>query len=59
MSEFKQKLGESYKLIEVKSVSAGFQGGNFARILINNKPVKVNMNQNGHMRGLHVVVINR
>ena len=38
--------------------SAGFKAGNFAKIKINNKPVKVKVNESNNYRGLHIVIIN-
>lgn len=32
--------------------------GNFAKILIDGEPVKLQMNENGHYRGLHIMCIN-
>ena len=37
--------------------SAGFEAGNFAKIIINNTPVKVEKNENNNYRGLHIVII--
>ena len=42
----------------VRATSAGFEAGNMAEILINNVPVVCEANENGHDRGLHLVVIN-
>ena len=42
-------------LIQAKSY--GFDAGNKAEILINNKKVEMEKNCNSHLRGLHVVVI--
>ena len=39
--------------------SAGFEAGNYARVSINNVPVKVELNASGHDRGVHIVVINK
>ena len=46
-------------LMIVQVESAGFDGGNFAQIKINNVPVDVKPNNNNHYRGLHIVVINK
>ena len=42
----------------IKATSAGFNGGNFAKIEVNNDEVTVEQNENGHNRGLNIVVIN-
>lgn len=42
----------------VQAKSAGYEGGNFAQITINDKPVVVQLNEYNNQRGLHVVVIN-
>ena len=49
---------ETEKQISIHVTSAGYQAGNFATILVDQEPVKVAMNEDGHMRGLHLVVIN-
>ena len=51
---------DSYKekVILIQVSSAGFEAGNYAKITINNYKVAVNKNENGHERGLHLVVIN-
>ena len=38
--------------------SAGFDNGNFAKITINGEQVKLDPNEHGHNRGLHIVVVN-
>ena len=43
--------------IIVKTISGGFNAGNFAKIILNNKQIDVEKNQFGHYRGLHVVAI--
>ena len=48
---------DSYPLV-VTVKSSGFTGDNFAEISIGSTPVKLKRNENGHDRGLHVVVIN-
>ena len=45
-------------LLKIKVDSAGYEGRNEAVITLNNELVKVNPNVNGHLRGLHLVVIN-
>ncbi len=42
----------------VQALSAGFDGGNYAKIIINDVIINVGKNSNGHYRGLHMVVIN-
>ena len=37
--------------------SAGYDAGNYAKIMINNHLVEMEKNMNGHYRGLHIVVI--
>ena len=44
--------------IKISVSSAGFEGGNFARISINNSRILVKMNENGHCRGMHIAIIN-
>lgn len=41
----------------IQTLSAGFDGGNYAKITINNMPVTVEENESKHYRGMHVVVI--
>ena len=38
--------------------SAGYLGGNYAKISINDVPVIMNKNKNNHERGLHIVLFN-
>ena len=42
----------------IQAQSSGFTGQNYAQITINDIPVQVEKNTNGHDRGLHIVVIN-
>lgn len=42
----------------VHAKSAGYDGGNFAKISINNVAVPIDKNETGHYRGLHIVLIN-
>ena len=46
------------KNIIVQASSAGFNGGNFAAITINDEPIKVAKNCHNTLRGLHIVIIN-
>ena len=43
---------------QISASSAGFSAGNFATITINEIPVYMQKNENGHYRGLHIAVIN-
>ncbi len=43
-------------LIQVKS--GGYESGNMAGIMINDIPVQFEKNENNHLRGLHIVIIN-
>ena len=54
-----QKLNNGQKFILISVSSAGFKAGNFATISINNIPIIVNSNENGHFRGLHIIMINK
>ena len=45
-------------LIHVEVKSAGLNAGNFAEISVNQKLIKLDQNENGHYRGLHIVIIN-
>ena len=42
----------------IKVSSAGHHAGSLAEITINNEPIRIEMNENGHYRGLHIVIIN-
>ena len=42
----------------VQASSAGYDAGNYAKITINDIPLDIKPNDNGHFRGLHIVVIN-
>ena len=42
----------------IQASSAGFEGGNYAKISINNIPVRLEQNKSLNMRGLHLVIIN-
>lgn len=47
------------KLIKIISASsAGLNGGDYAKITINNKVVEMAKNDNNDFRGLHIVIIN-
>ena len=43
----------------IEAKSAGFLGGDFARITINGFKIFVNKNSNGTCRGLHIVIIDQ
>ena len=49
---------DATKEIKISVFSAGFEAGDYARILIDDVEVAVRPNKNGHHRGLHVVVLN-
>ena len=40
-------------VVIVQASSAGFNGGNFAKITINDVPVEVDVNENNHDRGCY------
>ena len=50
-----EKDGKNFIIVQAQS--AGYNGGNFAKIMINNTPVEVAKNESNHFRGLHIVVI--
>ena len=54
---FKNKEKER-KAFVIGAKSAGYDAGDFANISFNNKPITVAKNENGHFRGLHLVIIN-
>lgn len=58
VSRTAQPAGGGRNSIVVQATSAGANGGNFARISINDEAVVVERNCNGHYRGLHIVLIN-
>ena len=41
----------------VTAESAGFKGGNYAKISLNDMPVFMPNNESGHDRGLHMVIV--
>ena len=45
-------------LITIKVTSAGFEAGKTAKININGKDTVMTKNENNHLRGLHIVIIN-
>ena len=45
-------------MILVQANSAGFEGGNFAKITVNDVPIFIEENETKNTRGLHIVVIN-
>lgn len=45
--------------IKIKVLSAGFNTGNNAKIEIENVPVILEKNSNGHYWGLHMIIINQ
>ena len=58
MARFSMSKADVKKLIHVKVESAGFNGGNLAQITVNDITTCLQKNENGHKRGLHIVVIN-
>lgn len=42
----------------IQAESAGFEAGNYAKIIINNFQIEMQRNENGHYRGLHMVIFN-
>ena len=42
----------------IQATSAGFESGNAATIVINHVPITLQNNENGHDRGLHIVLVN-
>ena len=52
------EFAANFQLISIQARSAGFESGNFGVITINDVPVMTAKNENGHYRGLHIVVIN-
>ena len=55
VSEVNAKVGRG--IIQVTVESAGFNGGNNATIQLNGIPVDIAENENGHHRGLNIVVV--
>ena len=43
----------------IQAQSAGFNGGNHGIIKLNNKIVKMDKNENGNYRGLHIVIVSK
>lgn len=52
-----KKADTSNVSIIIQASSAGFSAGNYAKVLVNDKPVSFEDNENGTDRGLHVAVI--
>ena len=50
-------MPEKSRTLLVTAGSAGFEGGNFARIMINGEAVTMECNDNFNYRGLHIVVV--
>ena len=48
---------ESNTLV-IKASSAGFEGGNYAKISINDVHIHVEVNESHHHRGIHIVTFN-
>lgn len=49
---------KSQGIFVIKAVSAGYYSGNTAEITVNHQKIEIEPNENGHFRGLHIVVIN-
>ena len=45
-------------ILVVSASSGGYDGGKFAEITVNDAAVALEANENGHDRGLHMVLIN-
>ena len=56
LNEFRDK-DDDKEIFVVTVTSSGFEGGNLARITINNEEIYTQTNENGTRRGLHIVVI--
>lgn len=52
-------MAEGQRLLVVNASSAGYNGANEAKIMVNDELIQLEKNENGHFRGLHIVVINR
>jgi hypothetical protein len=46
------------QMLVISAESAGFEAGNFAKIMLNGRQVQVEANENDDHRGLHLVVFN-
>ena len=53
-----RSICQNESLIFIQAQSAGFDGGNLARITINGTSVNIEKNVNGNYRGLHLAIIN-
>lgn len=45
-------------MILIQASSSGYEGGNCARITVNDSLVAIESNEHGHYRGLHIAIIN-
>lgn len=52
------KHPQNLKLTTIQAFSAGFEGGNFAKITLNGIPIDIEPNKFRHWRGINLVVIN-
>lgn len=52
-----EQLEKENNLLLVQVTSSGFKAGNMAKIMINDKAVKMELNENSHQRGLHIAVL--
>ena len=49
---------EEKNILVISITSAGYSGGNFAEIKINDEAVTMDKTETNHLRGLHIVVVN-
>ena len=54
-----EKLEKENSLLLIQVTSSGFKAGNNAKIMINDKDVKMELNENSHERGLHIAVLDK
>ena len=53
----KEIISNDHFIVQV--ISAGHKAGNYAKIMINSLPIlSMKKNENGHLRGFHIVTIN-
>ena len=55
---YHKSLNDVSKLIMVQAKSAGHDHGNKAFILVHGYQLKIDKNENGHKRGLHIAILN-
>lgn len=54
----KMPAEEHHMPLVIQASSAGYHGGNYAKITINERKVSTPLNSNIHSRGLHIVIMN-